>query len=190
MLYYISVYSGICGSSFSNKCSMVSKKNNPLFMWGCDSIQLFYTFLCNSQNYHPLGAVDDPMALLHEAGGNSASDHPQHRWCDSLTVAQKGMKKLFYYPTQVEQRVIICAMLMRVWFVYNGRPWRIWGMIWAFKTPNNSFVCGQRHKLWVLVFLVRMSGTLLNQNWTDYANISVFQQICILYKVESAVAQS
>ena len=32
-----------------------------------NSLQLFHTFLCNSQNYHPGGAVDDPMALLHEA---------------------------------------------------------------------------------------------------------------------------
>ena len=30
-----------------------------------------------------------------------------------LTVAQKGMKKLFYYPTQNLQRVIIYAMQMR-----------------------------------------------------------------------------
>ena len=40
--------------------------------WKGDSIQLFHTFLCNSQNYHTLGSVDDPMALLHEAEGNSA----------------------------------------------------------------------------------------------------------------------
>ena len=37
-----------------------------------NSIQLFHIFLCNSQNYHPRGAVDDPMALLHEASCNSA----------------------------------------------------------------------------------------------------------------------
>ena len=31
---------------------------------------------------------------------------------------------------------------------------------WARLTPNNFIVCGQKHKLWVLVFLVRMSSTL------------------------------
>ena len=52
-------------------------------------IQLFHTFLCNSQNYHPRGAVDDPMhcSPRPKAEGNSASGHPQHRGGDSLTVA-------------------------------------------------------------------------------------------------------
>ena len=54
-----------------------------------NSIQLFRTFLCNSQNYHTWGAVDDPMALLHAT---------VHRVIHStegvivLTVAQEGMK--------------------------------------------------------------------------------------------------
>ena len=30
----------------------------------------------------------------------------------------------------------------------------------ALKTPNNFIVCGQKHKESVLVFLLRMSGTL------------------------------
>ena len=57
-------------------------------------IQLFHTFLCNSQNYHPRGAVDDPMHCCPrpKAEGNSASGHPQHRGVIVLTVAQKGMK--------------------------------------------------------------------------------------------------
>ena len=29
---------------------------------------------------------------------------------------------------------------------------------------NNSVVYGQKHKVWVLVFLVRTSGTFLDQN--------------------------
>ena len=33
------------------------------------SVQLFHTYQCNSQNYHTRGAVDDLMALLHEAKG-------------------------------------------------------------------------------------------------------------------------
>ena len=66
------------------------------------SIQLFHTFLCNSQNYHSRCAVDDPINCCPrpKAEGNSSSGHPQHRGGDNLTVAQKGMKYLFYYPTQ------------------------------------------------------------------------------------------
>ena len=48
---------------------------------GVKQIQLFHTFLCNSQNYHPRGAVDDPMNCCPrpKAEGNSSSGHPQHR---------------------------------------------------------------------------------------------------------------
>ena len=54
-------------------------------------IQLFHTFLCNSQNYHPRGAVDDPIHCCPrpKAEGNSAPGHPQHRGGDSFD----------YYPT-------------------------------------------------------------------------------------------
>ena len=30
---------------------------------------------------------------------------------------------------------------------------------WPLSTPNNFVVHGQKHKVWVLVFLVRTSGT-------------------------------
>ena len=58
------------------------------------SIQLFHTFLCNSQNYHPRVAVDDPMSCCPrpKAEANSSSGHPQHRGGDNLIVAQTGMK--------------------------------------------------------------------------------------------------
>ena len=58
------------------------------------SIPLFHTFLCNSQNYNPQGAVDDPMNCCPrpKAEGNSSSAHPQHRGGDNLTVAQKDLK--------------------------------------------------------------------------------------------------
>ena len=54
-----------------------------------NSIQLFHTFLCNSQNYHPRGAVDDPMhcCLRPSASGNSASGHPQHLVGDSTSAS-------------------------------------------------------------------------------------------------------
>ena len=34
---------------------------NTVHLKQWNSIQLFHTFLCNSQNYHPQGTVDDPM---------------------------------------------------------------------------------------------------------------------------------
>ena len=48
-----------------------------------------------------------------------------------LTVAQKGMKLLFYYPTQNLQRVIISAMLMRPRFVYDGRSWWVGSLLFV-----------------------------------------------------------
>ena len=54
--------------------------------------QLFQIFLCNSQNYHPLGAVDDsmncclrPRATVHRVIHSTEG-------VIVLTVAQKGMK--------------------------------------------------------------------------------------------------
>ena len=48
--------------------------------------QLFHAFQCNSQNSHPLGAVNDPMHCCPRplASGNSASAHPQHLVGDSF----------------------------------------------------------------------------------------------------------
>ena len=67
------------------------------------SIQQFNTFLCNSHNYYPRGAVDDPMYCCPrpKAKGNSVFGHPQHRGGDLVyTIAQKVMKYSFYYPIQ------------------------------------------------------------------------------------------
>ena len=52
------------------------------------------SFLCNSQNYHLQGTVDDPMNCCPrpKAEGNSSSGHPQYRGGDNLTVAQKDLK--------------------------------------------------------------------------------------------------
>ena len=46
---------------------------------------------------------------------------------------------------------------------------------------NNSVVYGQKHKVWVLVFLVRTSRTFWDQNWADFVKFSVLQQNCIVY---------
>ena len=55
------------------------------------------------------------------------------------------------------QMVIISTMLMPVRFIYDGRAWRER----LFKLPITSLFVVRNIKCWyVLVFLVRMSGTL------------------------------
>ena len=54
-------------------------------------IQLFHTFLCNSQNYHPRGAVPS-------ASGNSASGHPQHRGGDSFDCCTERYEIVVLLP--------------------------------------------------------------------------------------------
>ena len=45
------------------------------------------------------------------------------------------------------------------------------------KTPNNS----KKHRVWVLVLLVRTSGTLLNLTCANQAQFSVLQQNRTIY---------
>ena len=91
--------------------------------------QLCHTFLCNSQNYHTLGAVDDPMhccprpstscnsatgpstsprgdslTVAQKAEGNSASGHPQHRKCDSFDCC-----------TERYEPVVTCILFMSLY---------------------------------------------------------------------------
>ena len=40
----------------------------------------------------------DQMALLHEAEGNSASGHPQHRGCDSFDCCTKRYEIVVLLP--------------------------------------------------------------------------------------------
>ena len=58
----------------------------PLLVLSWVIKQLFHTFQCNSQNSHPLGAVNDPIHCCPRppASGNSASGHPQHLVGDSF----------------------------------------------------------------------------------------------------------
>ena len=49
------------------------------------------------------------------------------------------------------------------------------------KNSNTLAVYGQKHKVWVLVFLVRTSGTCWDQNWADLVKYSVSQQNRIVY---------
>ena len=65
-----------------------------------NSIQPFHTFLCNSQNYHPRGALDDPMHCCPrpKAEGNSASGHPQHRGGDSFDCCTERYEIVVLLP--------------------------------------------------------------------------------------------
>ena len=64
------------------------------------SIQLFHTFLCNSQNYQPRGAVADPMHCCPrpKVEGNSASGHPQHRGGDSFDCCTERYEIVVLLP--------------------------------------------------------------------------------------------
>ena len=42
--------------------------------------------------------MDDPMALLHEAEGNSASGHPQHRGCGSIDCCTERYEIVVLLP--------------------------------------------------------------------------------------------
>ena len=46
---------------------------------------------------------------------------------------------------------------------------------------NNSVVYGQKHKVWVLIFLIRTSRTFWDQIWADLVKFSVLQQNRIVY---------
>ena len=60
-----------------------------------------YSRLGNNQNYHPLGAVDDPMHCCPRplASGNSASGHPQHLMGDSFDCCTERYEIVVYYCT-------------------------------------------------------------------------------------------
>ena len=85
-------------SKVMSKMTHVNYKNtNNCFQIGdADSIQLFHTFLCNSQNYHPRGAVDDPMHCCPRP--NSASGHPQHRGGDSFDCCTERYEIVVLLP--------------------------------------------------------------------------------------------
>ena len=71
---------------------------------------------------------------------------------------------------KTHMRLLTCATTMRVRFVYERRRYATMVKIrhgLATINSNNSVVYGQKHKVWVLVFLVRTSGTFRDQNWAD-----------------------
>ena len=66
------------------------------------------------------------------------------------------------FPVKTHRRLLSCATTMRVRFVYERRRYATMVKLMhglATLNSNNSVVYGQKHKVWVLVFLVRLSGT-------------------------------
>ena len=68
---------------------------------------------------------------------------------------------------KTHRRVSKCVTTMRVRFVYERRRYatlvkKRHGL--ATLNSNNSVVYRQKHKVWVLIFLVRTGGTFLDQN--------------------------
>ena len=89
------------------------------------------------------------------------------------------------FPVKTHRRLLSCATTMRVRFVYGRRRYAAmvktrYGL--ATLNSNNTVVYGQKHKVWVFVFLVRMSGTFWDQNWADLVKFFVLQQNRIVYR--------
>ena len=64
------------------------------------------------------------------------------------------------FPVKTHRRLLSCAKTMRLRFLYERRRYATMvKMRHGLATPNNSVVYGQKHKVWLLVFLVRTSGT-------------------------------
>ena len=66
------------------------------------------------------------------------------------------------FPVENTRRLLSCAPTMRVRFVYERRTYATMvkmGHGLATLNSNNFVVYGQKHKVWVLVILVRMSGS-------------------------------
>ena len=87
-------------------------------------------------------------------------------------------------PVKKHRRLSTCATIMRARFVYERRRYATMVKIrhgLATLNSNTSVVYGQKHKMWVLIFLVRMIGTFWDQNWADLVIFSVLQQNQIVY---------
>ena len=66
------------------------------------------------------------------------------------------------FNVKTHRCLLACGTMMGIWFVYETRCYpTIVKMRHGLATlnSNNFVVYGQKHKVWVLVFLVRTSGT-------------------------------
>ena len=85
-----------------------------------------------------------------------------HRSINMTTDWHYTMGLVSHFPVKTHRRLLSCATTMRVRFVYERRRYATMvnmrhGL--ATLNSNNSVVYVQKHKVWVLVFLVRTSGT-------------------------------
>ena len=80
--------------------------------------------------------------------------------------------------------LLTCATTMCLRFIHERRRNAALVKIrhsLATLNSNNSVVYGQKHKVWVLVFLFRTSRTFRDQNLADLVKLSVLQQNCIVF---------
>ena len=120
---------------------------------------IVYSLLCHgSLNYWPVNFFDYWLARNH------------------------GLVSRFAVKTH--RRLSTCATTMCVRFVYERRRCATkvkMSHVLATLNSNNFVVYSQRHKVWVFVFLVRLSGTFWDQSWADLEKISALQQNRIVY---------
>ena len=120
---------------------------------------IVYFLLCHgSLNYCPVNIFDYWLALYH------------------------GLASRFAVKT-TQALIDMCHNDARVRFVYNRRRWQQrwkWAMLPQLNS-NKFVVYGQKYKVWVLIFLVRTSGTFCDLNWADLVKFSVLQQNRIVY---------
>ena len=95
-----------------------------------------------------------------------------------------GLVTRFSVKKNPHRRLSTCATTMRVRFVYERRRYATMVKIrhgLATLNSNNSLVYGKKHKVWVLVFSVRTSGTVWDQIWADLVKFSALQQNHMVY---------
>ena len=87
------------------------------------------------------------------------------------------------FAVKSHKRLSTWATMMRIQFVYEKRRATKVKMSHALAIlySNNFVVHGQKHKVWVLIHLVRTSETFWDQNWADLVKFSVLQQNRIVY---------
>ena len=74
-------------------------------------------------------------------------------------------------------RLSACMTRMSLRLVYERRRYATMVKMrhgLATLNSNYSVVYGQKHKVWVLVFFVRMSGTFLRSKWSRFGEIFCF----------------
>ena len=70
----------------------------PLYVLSWVIKQLFHTFLCNPQNYHPLGMLDARCTVAPTlAFSSNESGHPQHLGGDSFDCSTERYEIVVYY---------------------------------------------------------------------------------------------